>query len=388
MLKKIPSTPFRMVVILLAIVFELIFGITQSALSQSNSFMTALEVSEAKTASSVFVPMLVGPPPDVRPLGTVYVYPGSSQCSGGVCYQIEVECPQISRAEEATLRVGGSSGSAGTILFATGWTGSYFWGGESTVSSLLMRDGFFFDGVDLNAVLNNNQDILHNLQEAGFKTVEIKWQRNWFQAELGEPEGMGRLACKPATVAQWVYDNLHDQGDSAPYCATGHSNGASQMAYAISQYGLTDILSSVVMEGGPNWTYIDHACIHDDPNYSHLYAESGERNTIDWGFGYPNNGAGPCATQDVSWRSQFKEGSIGYGNWDYSYPKTMVAFVVGGDDNTKTAAQGDEFYDLLVQKGSPLISWELIPGAGHGVTEIPEGAQAMEDTLLNTCQLH
>lgn len=341
-------------------------------------------------SNSVFMPVIQNNWQYYRKLGEANQISDPYECSGQTCYDVQVTCTQISRPINATLKVGEpltpTNPFKGTILFATGWTGTYYWDGTSLVN--LQDSPFSYMDTDFPSVAYNNAAIIDHLRADGFRTVQLKWQSNWFQAELGKVEGMGNLACRPATISRWVYDNLHHENNTAPFCATGHSNGASQMAYTIAHYGLADIFSTVVLESGPNWSRIDPACLHDDPVYQSIFAGGGERNTIDWGFGFNNDGTGPCATQDSDYSNAFKEASLIYGDHSYSYPTTMLAFVFGGADDTTTKDQGFLYHDLLSVHMPSLITQTIVPTAPHFVTEIPEGAQVMEDTLRNQCQLH
>lgn len=336
--------------------------------------------------STTFIPLVQDGTVKYRQLGLTQVITGPIDCNGQQCFQLNITCPQVSQPIIANLKVGEpiSSTLRGTILFATGWTGTYYWDGSTVAAANLerwARDGFFIP----QRALSNNANIITDLRSAGYRTVQLKWQSNWFQSELGHMDGIGNLACRPATVAQWVYENLHQKIDELPYCATGHSNGASQVGYMISQYGLAHLFSSVVFESGPNWSRIDTACLHNDPANQLLYGDQGERNTIDWGFGFNNDGSGACAKMDTSFTSNFQEASLGYGDWTYYYPKTMISFVFGGADTSSTAAHGMYFHDSLVDYHTPLIGETVVPGAPHFVTEIDEGALAMENTILNEC---
>jgi hypothetical protein len=123
---------------------------------------------------------------------------------------------------------------------------------------------------------------------------------------MGIPSGIEELACRLATIARWVYDNLHKKNQTIPYCATGHSNGASQIAYAISKYELYGIFTGVVYESGPNWSRVDYGCLHNDPNYLSLYGEQSWRSTTDWGFGFTCDATGPCAMMDNSYQIRVK----------------------------------------------------------------------------------
>jgi len=326
------------------------------------------------------------PIPDPQPLGIVSVTKGPYACDGQECYEVQVNCQQISRSEGAIIKVGErtSQSDKGTILFFTGWIGDYYW--EDAVETAVTNRLIDIEDHNRVSAVNNNNEILNNLRMNGFRTVQLKWDRNWFEAEPGKVEGMARLACKPASAAKWVFDNIHKQNENQPYCATGHSNGASQVSYSLSHYGLVNLFRTVVLEGGPNMSYVEHACIHDNQDFQDIHADQDERNTFDWSFGFPNDGSGPCAQKNIAYQDDFKEASLISYKGDYFFPETSIIFIIGGDDTTTTAAQGAYFYKKLEQMGTPNTSWEEIPGAPHFVTSTTEGAQAMQQALLINCQ--
>jgi pimeloyl-ACP methyl ester carboxylesterase len=300
-----------------------------------------------------------------RSLGKIKVLSGPTDCDGQACYQLSVSCPGVAQTEELTLKIGEPMGDpiSGSVLFATGWDGTYYW-----------------DSADQTAV------IIQNLRAAGYRTIQMKWAHNWFKSRTGLTEGMAKLACRPATVAQWVYQQLHGRENDRPFCAVGHSNGASQFGYAVTQYGEYDLFSAVIFESGPNWSRIDSACLHDDPVNQALFADQDERNTIDWGFGFENNGSGACAQKNRILRSNFRSASLAFGSWPYSYPELKIGFIFGGDDSSTTAAQGMYYHDLLIASQTPNVTLKVVPGAPHFVTETPEGTQAIEDTIIELCQ--
>ena len=306
------------------------------------------------------------PTPNTRPLGTVRLLSTPTPCAGGACYTVEVSCSGLAQVDDATLKVGEptSQPERGTILFATGWTGAFLW---ETSSSLA-------------------PGVLTNLQAAGFRIVQLEWTNNWFRATPGQLEGLERLACRPASVARWVYDHLYVQGPNTAFCAVGHSNGASQVAYMLAQYGLASIVSAAQMESGPNWSRVDEGCLWDDPAFSALFYAQSERNNADWSYGFPNNGTGPCAHQDRSYRSAFQNSSLALGNWQFVYPTTIVHFLFGDLDTTTTGSQGMYFYDWLVQHGTPLIQMDTVPNTGHTIVSTTQGADMILDALLNDCQ--
>lgn len=325
-------------------------------------------------------------------LGKVMIHSGPIPCDGQECYELEVSCSQLSRPEVVEIKVGAPINSAveqGTILFAAGWIGSYWWAQSDGVHLKGQVNTQFAQAPSPSSglpTLFNNRMIIDAVRTQGFKTVQIKWTRGWFIAEYGQREDFSRLACKPATVVRWVYDNLHRQDPDKAYCAAGHSNGASQLAYAMAQYGLASIFDLLVFEGGPNWSRVDYSCLND-PSNSQMHGDDGVRDTIDWAFGYKNDGRGICARENAFLINRFRQSSLVLGDLQYFYSHTRIAFIIGEDDQTSTAAHGRYFYDALRQSGSPLVDLQTVPGAGHFVTEAPVGAEVMKHTLLNECHV-
>jgi hypothetical protein len=299
-------------------------------------------------------------------LGEVTIVSGPTPCDLDECYTIEVNCEQLSHPRQATVKIGaptGASTSRGTIVFTTGWVGDYWW----------------------DAATPSNGTIVNEIRAAGFQTAQIKWQQNWFLAD-GEPEGFGALACRPATVIRWIYDNLHEAASEQAFCATGHSNGASQLAYSMVRYGISDIFSMVLFESGPNWSRIDHSCILNT-EHPELFGDVNEQNTVDWAFGSPNDGTGPCARQDTTQISSFRSASLADTNWSYIFPNTMVVFAFGDSDTTTTASQGKYFHQALLDAGTPLLAMSTVPDAPHFLTEVPAGTELVKTQLLSECRV-
>jgi len=324
--------------------------------------------------------------PQTQPLGEVIVESGPTPCGPDVCYTMRVRCDQLAKSQSALVKVGaptGSSAPRGTIVFASGWIGDYWWD----------------DGAP------NNLTIINELHAAGFQTVQMNWPENWFLGE-DRTEGFGKLACRPATLIQWVYDKLHHDKlheNNSPlgklrddnlkmtvaahaFCAVGHSNGASQVAYSLVRYGLADILDMVLFTSGPNWSRIDQSCIQDAA-HPQLFGDEEERNSVDWAFGFPNDGSGPCTRSDARWAKILQRASLIETGWSYSFPNTMIAFAFGGSDTTVTANQGRDFYQQLYEAGTPLLSISTIPAAPHFMTEVAARAEFIKTQLLEGCHV-
>ena len=271
-----------------------------------------------------------------RSTGTVDVTAGPVECDGQECYDITVSCPAVAAPAPARLKVGGTS-EKGTILFVTGGPGT-----------------------DLYEIQPEKLRILDDIRTAGFQTVQLQWTTDsWSTGSPGAEEGFLRLSCRPATVLQWVHDNLHIQNESTALCATGHSGGASQISYMLSHYGLEDILSLVVPTGGPPMARVDLMCSADNPN--------AVKNVMDVSLGLHSGdlnaaGSGPCARVDPAFIERFRLDSVASGEGDYVHPQTLVWFVFEGIDNSGAVAQGELYHDLLVSEGSPLVRKDVVPG--------------------------
>lgn len=316
--------------------------------------------------------------------------------TGESCLDLLVTCPTVIDPITVTLKVGEPTGSVelqGTIQFFSGFNGSYYWDVTAWVryengEPVLVAPPLGPGGDSLQE-LTEYQEIIADLRANGFRTVQVNWKTTWFDAEDGVEEGMGKLSCRPASIMKWVYDNLHGGRVDQPFCADGHSNGASQVAYSLTRYGMAKYVDLAVFESGPNWTYMDQGCIQDDPAYSDIWAPDGARKNLDWSFGFPNDGSGPCAKKLKNYRTVFQSESLGLGNWQFSYPKTMMAFFFGAQDTSSpiTRNQGIRFSDLLVTNASPLWSRVDLPNTGHNIGGTAEGQLALLTTLKNECKV-
>jgi hypothetical protein len=314
------------------------------------------------------------------PLGEVEVLSGPLACAGSSCYELRVACPKVAAPARARLKVAGAGASPrGTILFASGGLGTEWFEGTGESSR-----------------------ILKDVAAAGFRTVQLQWIDSWLFGSPGKEEGHARLACRPATVARWVRDQLHKPADSGAFCATGHSGGAAQVAYMLSHYGLDSILSAVVPTGGPPMARIDRGCAADDPSNAQIAFPDWAARIIDVGFGFlPPGGlqafdpftaprVGPCAGGEASFREKFRQASVASGDGDYVHPATMVWFVFEGVDDTHAAAMGATYHDLLVERGSPHVRKTTIPDVTHagpkGLHGSRHGADQIRDILIGECR--
>ena len=260
--------------------------------------------------------------------GVLEILTGPTACDDRSCYEVLVTCSELASAR-ANLKVAGT-GNRGTIIFTTGGLG----------------DGLYEESGQGGA-------ILERAEASGFQTVQIQWEDSWLLASPGQESGHVELACRPATVAKWVYDSVASDDSGQAFCATGHSGGAAQISYMLSHYGLETILDGVVPTGGPPMARMDLSCAASSPDNEGVAFPGWARKIIDGGFGFlpegdlssfstwqQEEGSGPCARGDSSHAERFRSASVASGEGDYVYPNTMVAFVFEGIDNTNAVAQG------------------------------------------------
>jgi hypothetical protein len=304
-----------------------------------------------------------------RPLGEFRLLGDPSPCEGQLCYEFEVQCPEVSEPERGLLTVDVVEGSPrGVVLLASGGFGTYpyqLWP-NGTPSLPQAR-------------------IIRALHEAGLGTVQLSWENGWPIGSSQGAEGLTRLACRPATVAQWVKEHLV-KSDQA-FCAAGSSGGAMQISYMLTHYGLEDSISLAVPYGG-HWSgRVDEGCLGSDPLEAAMHYRDDARSFIDSSFGFPASASGPCSSRDESWREAFKDSSVSVGG-DYYYPNTLVWLVVGGGDKSGALRQGLTYYDSLLRSGSPSVRLDIIPNAPHTLVQTPEGEAMIRDILIGECRPH
>lgn len=302
-----------------------------------------------------------------RPLGDVKLVSGPSECDDFDCYEVEVSSPLLAETDSVLLRVGEptASPSRGTIMFMGGGGGSVaLWGDYGEYAG----------------------PVIEELRAAGFRTIEILWKRGWLTGARGQSEGPALLASRPATVMRWVYNNLHQQDDDCAFCATGNSGGSMLISYTLAHYGQANIFDAVVLTGGPPFGRIDLGLIHDDPDNEQYWFTAYATRVADDSFGFPPDSTGPGARNDPSFRKQFQDASISFGNWDYTYPKTMVSFLFGENERPVWVAQGMTYYNRLLEAGSPLVSVATVPNTPHRVRATKVGAEVIRDILLLECK--
>ena len=220
-------------------------------------------------------------------------------------------------------------GSRGTILLTTGDTGTFFY------RELSRYPASRFPNLPPNpSVPPGAEKVVGALIDAlvtdGFLAVELAWDG---QGLWDEPGGPRTMVCRFATVARWVYDNLHAGGARTLFAAQGTSGGASMIAFALAHYGLDEILDLANLCGGPP------QCPRCD-------------------------GRGELAETLLN------------GNPRLNYPGTRVRFFIGEDDPYPAAFDGmNTFFNAITSAKTKQV---IPPVTLHRV----EGSEAGKEALL------
>ncbi len=203
---------------------------------------------------------------ETDPLGTVSNFqPYSSTCptaaedtGNASCYQMSVACDQVAPwTTYLKVNTPTQNPPLGTVIFATDGGGANLYDieytyGNTTVGDVV-SDGYTTVQVSFGAPFDNGAN-----------------PNGW----LTGPGGVRRLACRFATVANWIYNNAamlnSNATTTAPVCATGNGGGAGAIAYTVSEYGLNGLsilngvnpnLKMVELTNGPVMTALDQGCI-------------------------------------------------------------------------------------------------------------------------------
>jgi hypothetical protein len=301
------------------------------------------------------------------PLGAVRPasYSEGDACpAGSSCDQTEITCPGVEEPARVTIATAPPSGDArGLVVFLSGGGGRDWWADEGSTAAFL-----------------------EDVRSEGFALVQLRWKDEWLGAPDGERAGPERLACRPATalahIHRTIYPRFRADAPAEPgrcgFCVTGTSGGASQLAYALSFYGLDEIVDAAIPTGGPPHAALDRGCNRDPEDQAYWYEGASVR-TIDasWGF---RSGAGPCVTNDATWTEPWQRSSVDLGGSDYVHPRTRVHVIVGERDRVLPHAQ--DYVARLHAEGSPRVELQIVPNMGHSIAKSDDGLAALLRVLL------
>jgi hypothetical protein len=354
--------------------------------------ITATSAADASATKSAMITIQQN-----DPLGTVSSSSQIPSCSGSVqggsCYSLAVSCPGAADIS-AYLKVNTPSAAPkGTVLFGVGTGGSGLYDDPNS-------GGFQF-----------GSNIVESILQAGYNTVQISFgspfnsnQRNgWLQG----PGGVRRLACRYATVADWVYNHPTvinpnaAAANSAPMCATGNSGGSSAIIYALYEYGLTTEFAMVEPTSGPVMSRIDQGCspctagmagpvCGGNNTHPELCYETADAAIIDEAYrsDSQNSGAGVCTNAlngnpAPNASAQFLSDSILFNGTDgIQIPHTAIKQLLGSDDTSNAVPQAKVWQEQV----SPAPASECLPGVEHDLPNSQSGANQIVSDIVASCK--
>jgi hypothetical protein len=340
------------------------------------------------------------------PLGTVASYtqdPQPNSCpsgglSGGTCFQLAISCPGVADFS-AYLKVYTPTGTpVGTVLFGVGTGGSGLYEDPNT--------GYAYGSTTIGSVLN-----------AGYNTVQVSFGAPFDQGTtprgwLTGPGGVRRLACRYATVADWVYHNPAiinpnvASTTSTPMCATGNSGGSAAIVYAAYNYGLGSELAMIEPTSGPVTSRIDQGCAPCSSSFQgnvcpassnnpNLCYEPADASIID--EAYQSAGAStptPCTdalngSPRTDAQALFFSDSILYAgaNQSVNLPNTSFKMLLADDDTSNAVPQATVFEGLVLPSlSSPTPLYQCLASpVQHDIPSYLTGAQQIATDIITYC---
>lgn len=281
-----------------------------------------------------------------RPLGTFALGPPVTGPTGFVTNSFKVELPDVpftpagGRGQIAVARPSGTPVAVDVHFSGHGGTRWWTWSGNTL----------------------EDDKYIASLLAANHIVVQVIWMGNgWFAAQAGHPDGMARLAGRPATAMQWIYDNIaliHDTGATShriPLNLIGISGGSAQIAYSLAFYGIWAVANTAIMISGPPFDEQCRGCLGD-------YDES-ERQMIDASTGYYKL-TGPCHFANSSWCDFWNQSSVTPDGGRYTYPNTRTILVTGGRDSQDILSRAFHYRDYLLSHSEPIEHF-IVPTMGH-----------------------
>lgn len=295
-------------------------------------------------------PASLNSPPPVSPtgLGSVSSPTSLPTCPpdfypGMTCFHATVSC---AKTDDIGVTYGYKTPSAvrGTIFLHAGSGGTTAFSYGPSIDSYV--DGYF---------------------KGGYRVVELEWASDWEIASSGGAENIKTAACRPATLLNYVYENIHGGSTGqGGMCAHGNSAGSAAMAYALTWYKSDSFLDKVVLTSGPVLGDIEAGCEvpnvapitvcgagqfgcvggswTDAPQYL-LGSNAPQKWTGDKTCNNVPAGQSTSSASNAAWKAEsIVEGTAGA---NFSYPKTALSGWLCSNGLGPSAAQGQYYYQNI-----------------------------------------
>lgn len=248
-----------------------------------------------------------------------------------------VSVPGLTDAVVALARREPVGTERGTVVMSSGGDGSGWWGGTTDTEALVKA-----------------------LADDGWRVIQRFWQTGWVVGSLGMAVSAGRAA----TMIRYIYDTWADPG--LPFVWTGNSGGACEAAYTCGRYWCDDILTHLIMSGGPPMSDLTLGCSADG-TYGFTDAS---RALIDDAYGSST----ACFDQDATERgAQWWDDSLLVGHLQWHADST---FIWGTADNGEAPHQGA----LLAAHQADAVTVYPV-GTPHDTSSDARGRAAVADAI-------
>jgi hypothetical protein len=291
--------------------------------------------------------------------------------AGGSCYAVDISCPGVNDFTGYVKVNYPARSSIGTVVFTTGGTGNQLYETEYIYG----------------------KTALDELLDGEFTVAQVTWGDPFADQPGGWETGPGGIrdaACRYATIALWIYDNVHQKGTDLPFCATGNSGGGEQIGEALAHYGLAPIFAMVEPTSGPPFARQDWACDCLQPEITNVCGNvqgycvglSNAKRFVDPAYSAPLCSE-EVTTHDTTYDAIFLQDSIMAPDAELSYPHTFVKFIYGGQDTGAAANQGQLWEDAI----TTLKDEACVEDAPHNIADVLDGAEQIAHDILTYCQL-
>lgn len=326
--------------------------------------------------------------------------------SGATCYQVNTVCDGIA-PYSVYLKVNTPTTvpPLGTVIFTTGTGGS----------ALYDNDPNFIVGS-----FNGGLTVVQGVLTLGYTTVQVSFGSPFNNTNTGNgwlqgPGGVRRLACRYATVADWISKNqqgLNAQAlSTTPLCATGNSGGSGAMGYAATEYGLASEFALIEPTSGPVMTRIDQGCsvCGQSTGFNPCTSPPMQTNMC---YTVSSGGTGQGATAsiiDTAYQVRGQStpalctagvgGDNSQGNRFFSDsilddpqktqklpipdPPTFVRVLFGGMDSSNAVPEGETWWSGVFPQ--PLTPF-CVADAPHAIPSVPDGATQIVNDIQNYCR--
>lgn len=308
--------------------------------------------------------------------GSTITCPTVAGVSPGTCYSVALSCPGIADLN-GYLWVNLPSGTPkGTVLLT---------GGANS-------EGLYADPT----IYTYGADVVNGLVAAGYTTVQTSFGGVFTTAQpfgwQTGPGGLRRVACRYATLAKWVQENINAPA-SAPMCATGNSAGSGLIGYAMAHYNGNSLFTMVEPTSGPPFSRLDYSCECNQPDLpdpcvagttlTQCVGLKNAQDYIDPAYAAPTICSSDESSHSTANAAQFLSDSILSPEATLTYSNTYVHFAFGGQDTTSAPVMGQLWEEVITPASR--TAFACVADAPHDLADVPDAATLIVSDIVADC---